>query len=57
MVDASIAAVHGELSHRLTELEGRVGKHDENLVVLIEAIRQLALPEDATDRRIGFEDR
>lgn len=50
----SILAAHEELSHRLDELEGRVGKHDEYIVLLVEAIRQLALPEDGTDKRIGF---
>lgn len=50
----SILAAHEELSHRLNELEGRVDKHNEYIVLLIEAIRQLALPEDDTDRRIGF---
>jgi len=50
----SVMAAHEGLSHRLDELEGRVGKHDEYIVLLVEAIRQLALPEDGTDKRIGF---
>ncbi len=54
----SAIARHEELSHRLTELEGRVDKHDEHIVLLVEAIRQLALPPDSDgNRRIGFEDR
>jgi hypothetical protein len=50
----SIMTRHEELSHRLTELEGRVGQHDEYIVLLVEAIRQLALPDDSSDRQIGF---
>ncbi len=50
----AIFAAHEELSDRLDELEDRVDKHDEHMAMLIEAIRQLALPPESSDRRIGF---
>lgn len=50
----SILASHEELAGRLDELEGRVGGHDESISLLVEAIRQLALPPENADRRIGF---
>jgi hypothetical protein len=43
-----------ELAQKFAELEGRVGKHDEEIGAIIEAIRQLmALPEKPR-REIGF---
>jgi len=54
----SIFAAHEELADRLDELEGRVEGHDKSITLLIEAIRQLALPPKTSDRKIGFrEDR
>lgn len=50
----SILAAHEELADRLDELEGRVDGHDKSISLLIEAIRQLALPPETSDRRIGF---
>ena len=52
----SIFAVHGELADRLNELEGRVEGHDKSITLLIEAIRQLALPPETSDRKIGFDE-
>jgi hypothetical protein len=43
------------LVEKLTELDARVGAHDEQLAEIIEAIRQLAAPaEPEHDRKIGF---
>jgi hypothetical protein len=43
------------LSAKLAELDQRVGAHDEQLVEIIEAIRQLAAPPGVEhDRKIGF---
>ena len=43
-----------ELTHKFSELEKRVGKHDEEIGAILEAIRQLmALPEKPR-REIGF---
>jgi hypothetical protein len=43
------------LAAKLDELESRVGHHDEQLAVVIEALRQpTASPEPAHDRKMGF---
>ena len=43
-----------ELARKFSELETRVGKHDEEIAAILEAIRQLmALPEKPR-REIGF---
>lgn len=49
-----ILATHAELSHKLAELESRVGGHDEDISAIMEAIRQLLSPPDPPKRRIGF---
>jgi ORF6N domain-containing protein len=43
-----------ELAKRFSELEKRVGKHDEEISAIIEAIRQLIAPENKPRREIGF---
>ena len=43
-----------ELAVRLKDLERRVGKHDHELRVVIQAIRQLMVPVERPRRRIGF---
>ena len=48
------AAANGELGHRLDELEVRIDSHDDEIALLVEAIRQLALPPESSDRRIGL---
>jgi hypothetical protein len=51
---ASTKALNRAVSRRFSELEARVGKPDENIAAIIEAIRQLiALPEKPR-REIGF---
>jgi hypothetical protein len=46
---------HKDLAAKLTELDARVGAHDERLASLISAIRRLAAPEGPRHRRkIGF---
>ena len=47
-------AAHGELSAKLTELEGRVGIHDEEIRTIFNAIRQLMTPPPAKVKQIGF---
>ena len=47
-------AGHAELSRKLAELEARLDSHDQEIAKLMEAIRQLMAPLDASDRRIGF---
>ena len=42
-----------ELARKFAELEKHVGKHDEEIAAIIQAIRQLMAPEKAR-REIGF---
>jgi hypothetical protein len=43
-----------ELARKFSELERRVGKHDEEIAAIIEAIRQLMAPAEKPRREIGF---
>ncbi len=43
-----------ELAQRFSELEQRVGKHDDEIAAIIEAIRQLVAPARKPAREIGF---
>jgi hypothetical protein len=43
-----------ELARKFAELENRVGKHDQEIAAIIEAIRQLMAPPKAPRREIGF---
>ena len=43
-----------ELAHKFSELEKRVGKHDEEIGAILEAIRQLMAPPEKPRREIGF---
>ena len=45
---------NGELAKKFTELEQRVGKHDDEIAAIIEAIRQLIAPESKPRHEIGF---
>jgi hypothetical protein len=46
---------HKVLAAKLAELDARVGAHDEQLAVIVAAIRQLTSPDGPTHRRkIGF---
>ena len=50
-----ILAAHKELAGKLIELEHKVGKHDQDIRLIFEAIRQLiASPPAPTKRKIGF---
>jgi len=43
-----------ELARKFSELEKRIGKHDQNITAIIEAIRQLMAPPEKLRREIGF---
>ena len=43
-----------ELARKFAELEQRVGKHDEEIAPILEAIRQLMAPPEKPRREIGF---
>jgi len=44
-----------ELAHKLTLLENRIEKHDGEIKVVFNAIRQLMAPPEPKKRKIGFE--
>jgi hypothetical protein len=46
--------VNRELAQKFSELERRVGKHDEDITAILEAIRQLMAPPEKSRREIGF---
>jgi hypothetical protein len=43
-----------ELARKFAELEQRVGKHDDEIAAIIDAIRQLMAPPEKPRRQIGF---
>jgi hypothetical protein len=43
-----------ELARKFAELENRVGKHDDEIAAIIDAIRQLMAPPEKPRREIGF---
>jgi len=47
-------ATNHELAKKFTELERRVGKHDEEIAAILEAIWQLMAPPKQSRREIGF---
>jgi hypothetical protein len=50
-----IVSAHRELARRLEELEKRMAGHDEQIVAIFEAIRQLMSPPVSPKKKIGFE--
>ena len=46
--------INRELARKFSELEKRVGKHDEEIGAILEAIRQLMAPVERPRREIGF---
>jgi hypothetical protein len=49
-----ILAAHKELTGKLSELEHKIGIHDEQIQMIFEAIRQLMAPATPNKRKIGF---
>ena len=43
-----------QLAEKFSELEKRVGKHDDEIAAILEAIRQLMAPPEKPRREIGF---
>jgi hypothetical protein len=48
-------ASNEELARKLKELERRLEKHDEDIGLIFEAIRELMTPPDTSPKKIGFE--
>ena len=49
-----ILLTHKELAHKLAELERKIDKHDKDIGLIFEAIRQLMEPPEKPKRLIGF---
>jgi phage regulator Rha-like protein len=49
-----ILSTHKELAHKLTELEQKIERHDEEIKVIFDAIRQLMKPPETKTKKIGF---
>lgn len=45
---------HAELSRKLSDLERKMGDHDEQIQTIFEAIRQLMAPPDTKKKKIGY---
>lgn len=43
-----------ELAHKLTQLERKIEKHDDEIKLIFDAIRQLMKPPEVKKKRIGF---
>lgn len=50
-----ILATHKELARKLAQLEERIEEHDEEIVAIFEAIRELMAPPEKPAKRIGFQ--
>jgi hypothetical protein len=49
-----ILTTHKELSEKLVQIEKKIGRHDEEIQTLFEAIRRLMQPPEKPRRQIGF---
>ena len=49
-----ILSSHKDLASKLNQLENKLEKHDEEIHVIFEAIRQLMTPPEKAKRTIGF---
>src|SRR3989337_4183747 len=47
-------STHKELAHKLEQLERKIEKHDEEIKLIFDAIRQLMAPPEPKKRKIGF---
>jgi len=45
---------HKELAAKVAELENAVGKHDDAIKAIVQALQQMIVPQDSEQRRIGF---
>ncbi len=47
-------STHKELSHKLKQIENKIERHDEEIKVIFDAIRQLMKPPESKTKKIGF---
>ena len=50
-----MVSTHRELSRRLAELEKRLESHDEQIQLILKAIKPLMAPPEKTPKKIGFQ--
>jgi len=50
-----ILSTHKELAHKLSQLERKIEKHDEEIKLIFDAIRQLMAPPVSKKKKIGFQ--
>lgn len=50
-----LLSTHKELAHKLTQLERKIEKHDEEIKLIFDAIRQLMSPPISKKKKIGFQ--
>ena len=50
-----MVSTHRELSRRLADLEKRLESHDEEIQLILKAIKQLMAPLEKPTKRIGFQ--
>jgi len=50
-----MVSTHRELSRRLAELEKRLDSHDDQIQVILKAIKQLMAPPEKPPKKIGFQ--
>ena len=49
-----ILSTHKELAHKLAELERKIERHDEEIKIVFDAIRQLMAQPAPKEKKIGF---
>ena len=49
-----MVSTHKELARKLGQLERRIKDHDEEIKLIFEAIKQLMIPPEKKQRKIGF---
>ena len=47
-------STHKELAYKLKQIENKIEKHDEEIKVIFDAIRQLMIPPEPKKKKIGF---
>src|SRR3972149_4284375 len=47
-------STHKELAHKLAQLERKIEKHDDEIKLIFDAIRELMKPPEAKTKKIGF---
>lgn len=49
-----ILSMNKDLAHKLAQLERKIEKHDDEIKLIFDAIRQLMTPPPSREKKIGF---